>query len=69
MGIPDMLKPKRSLEELEQEDEAKQIELSIAEKKSLISQAEQRYGKGGWKLFSSNGFMSGIDWQAIKFRP
>ena len=68
MGVPDMLKPKKSIEELEQEDESTQLQLSIAEKKALMRKAEQRYGKGGWKLFSSDGFMSGIDWQAIKFK-
>lgn len=67
MGL-DALKPHKSLEELEQEEEQKNLELSIAQKKMLIRKAEQKYGKGGWKLFSSDGFMSGIDWQAIKFK-
>ena len=58
-----------TLAELEEENEKKTTEVSIAEKAALIKEAKRRYG-GDWKRFFSgvSGFKSGIDWQAVKFK-
>lgn len=56
----------KSLEYLEEEDERKQVELSIEEKKALIAQAKQKYGKD-WK-FHFPEIKTGLDWNALKFK-
>lgn len=58
----------KSLDEIEQETEEADAKLTLARKKALLKKAEGRYGKGGWKIFSRNGFMSGIDWEQMKFK-
>lgn len=55
-----------NLAELEEMNEKKATELSIAEKEALIKEAKKRYGSDWKKMFS--GMKSGIDWNAIKFR-
>lgn len=57
------------LSQLELEDEARRVELSVAEKRALIKEAKRRYGGDTMSFFkrlSSGG--SGMDWQALKFR-
>lgn len=52
------------LNELEETNEAKQLELSIEEKKALIAEAKKRHGKDYLNFFKGD---SGIDWQSLKF--
>lgn len=60
----------KTLEELQEEEEATSAKLSIAEKRALLREAEQRYGgkRNVLDKFSTNGFMSGINWNSLKFR-
>jgi len=57
------------LDRLEAENERREIELSVEEKKVLIAEAKRRYGRD-WTRFFSNfaGKGSGMDWNALKFR-
>ena len=55
-----------TLAELEEENERKRTEVSIAEKEALIREAKKRHGKD-WRRFFG-GFKSGIDWQAMRFK-
>jgi len=56
------------LNSLELEDEAKKRELSIEEKKALITEAKKKYGKDWSKMLNFGGKGSGMDWNALKFR-
>lgn len=56
-------KSKPTLSELQEEDEYKATELSIAQKKAMIEELNHR-GKS-WKTFSDNGQKSGINFQKI----
>ena len=53
------------LNELEERDEAKKLELSIQEKEALIAEAKKRHGKDYLKFFKGD---SGIDWPSLKFK-
>jgi hypothetical protein len=59
------LSEKKTIDELEEENDRKQLEMSIEEKQSLIAEARRRYGPD-WKKFLN--FHSGMDWNALKFR-
>ena len=54
------------IENLEEQNDIKQRELELAEKKALIAEAKKRYGNDWTKYFK--GAHSGIDWQALKFK-
>ena len=56
-----MFHQEKSLAELEEEDEALDTKLSLTRKKAMIKEAERQLGKGGWRMFSDNNKMSGID--------
>lgn len=60
----------KSLEEMEEESQALDTELEIAQKRALIKKAQKEYGKDWKRVFSGNGknFTSGIDWESLKFR-
>ena len=58
----------KSLEELEEEDGKLDVEISVARKRAMIKAIEQREGKGSWRLFSSNGRLSGLNWTRLKNR-
>jgi hypothetical protein len=51
---------------LEEQNELKQRELELEQKKALIAEAKKRYGRDWSKYFSN--VHSGIDWQALKFK-
>jgi hypothetical protein len=55
----------KTLTELEEDDDRLDTELSIAKKRAMIKQLEERGGEGSWRAFSSNGKKSGLDWKAI----
>ena len=57
------------LADLQAEDEQKQLELSIAEKRAMIAKAKQMYGND-WRrvLAKGGGVKSGMDWDAMKFK-
>jgi len=65
MGI---LSEDESLEELEEKNQKAGLKLSIQRKKALIAESKKKHGKEWWKMFSSDGTESGINWQALKFR-
>ena len=56
---------KKSLEELQEEDEGLTTDVSIAKKRALIRELEAREGTGSWKMFSENGKRSGVDFRKI----
>lgn len=56
-------KQKPTLEELQAQDEYTEIEYSIAKKKALMKELEQRNKR--WQDFSNNGKKSGISFQKI----
>ena len=56
----------RTLDELEEEDERLDTEVSVARKRAMIKQLNMQAGKGSWRMFSDNGKVSGIDWQRVK---
>jgi len=56
----------KTLEELEEENERLDSELSIKQKRALIYTIDREAGfKGAWKMFSDNGKASGINWTRI----
>ena len=55
-----LLKPAQSLDDLEEEKQLLQEKRSVLEEKVAIRGLEQKLGKGGWRLFSSNGKRSGF---------
>ena len=55
-----LFKKDASLEEMEEEHSLLKERRSMLEEKVAIKQLEERLGKGGWKLFSTNGKMSGF---------
>ena len=55
----------KTLTELEEDDDRLDSELSIAKKRSMIKQLEERGGQGSWKAFSSDGKKSGISWSSV----
>ena len=57
-----------TIDQLEEENERKSLQMGIEEKKALINEAKRRYGKSWREYIPLKGFKSGIDWQALKFR-
>lgn len=55
----------QTLNELEMRNEALDKEVSIEEKKALIREAKERYGKDWSKILNFN---SGMDWGSLKFK-
>ena len=55
-----------TIDELEEQEERVDHQLSIAEKQALLKEAKKRYGKD-WKLHLPK-VESGLDWDALKFR-
>ena len=53
--------------ELEEENERKSVEMSLAEKKAIIAEYKKRYGKD-WRKFIPMNWKTGLDWQALKFQ-
>ncbi len=60
------LRTPKTIEELEDEEERTDHQLSISEKRALIAEAKKRYGKD-WRLRLPK-IESGMDWSALKFR-
>lgn len=56
----------KTLDELEEEREATQLQVDIAERRALLAEAKRRYGSD-WKDKIPK-FQSGIDWGALKFQ-
>ena len=56
----------KTVEALEEENERTAQQLSIAEKRALITEAKKRYGRD-WKLHLPK-VESGMDWDALRFR-
>ncbi len=58
-----IFKSKPTLSELQEEDEYKSVQLSVARKNAMIAELE---GKGKhWQDFSDNKKKSGINWSRI----
>jgi len=56
-----MAKEPKTLEELEEENTQLDTEISVAKKRKVLMAIDRRMGqKGGWRLFSDNGRMSGF---------
>jgi len=52
----------KTLEELEEEEGHLDAEISVAKKRRILNAIDSRMGqKGGWRLFSDNGKMSGFN--------
>ena len=64
MNIKNLFKSEPSIEELQQREERKNLELSIQQKQTLINELEARGKK--WQEFSSTGTKVGINWDKIK---
>jgi len=56
---------RRSLEEMQEEDEQLTSEVSIAKKRALIRELKLKYGSGYAKAFSDNGKASGMNFGRI----
>lgn len=63
MSILDSFKTKKTLSELQEEDDRLTTELSVERKQSLIAELKRR-GKNP-NDFSNNGKKSGINWSAV----
>lgn len=51
----------KTLEELEEEGGRLDAEISVAKKRKILNAIDKRMGqKGGWRLFSDNGKLSGF---------
>jgi len=51
----------KTFEELEEEGGLLDAEISVARKRAVLAAIDKKTGqKGGWRLFSSNGKMSGF---------
>lgn len=51
----------KTLEELEEEEGQLDAEISVARKRAILAAVDRKMGqKGGWRLFSDNGKMSGF---------
>jgi hypothetical protein len=55
-----------TIDQLEEENERKSLEMSIEQKKALVAEARRRYGKD-WKKFIPLNWKTGIDWDALRF--
>lgn len=52
----------KTLEELEEEEGRLDTEISVARKRVILRAVDNKMGqKGGWRLFSDNGKMSGFN--------
>ncbi len=60
-----LLKPDKSLSEMEEEIEYTKTKRQLLEEQAAIKQLEEKMGKGSWKIFSSNGKKSGLDTSRI----
>jgi PAB1-binding protein PBP1 len=63
-GLKKAIEGEPSLEELQQREERKSLELSIQQKQTLIKELEARGRK--WEQFSVNGKKSGINFEKIR---
>jgi len=58
----------KTIDELEQEGEQLDRQLSVAQKRALLKEAKKRYGKD-WKLHLPNlNIKSGMDWNSLRFK-
>jgi len=60
------LRREKTIEELEEQEERTDHQLSLAEKRALLEEAKKRYGKD-WKLHLPK-IESGMDWNSLRFR-
>jgi hypothetical protein len=60
-----LLKKQKTLAELQEEDETLDTEISVSRKRLMLKRLDDKLGKGGWKMFSSNGKIAGIDWGKV----
>ena len=51
-----------TLADLQEEDERLETEISVARKRLIIKEIDNRGGKGFWRKFSNNNKKSGMDW-------
>jgi len=61
-----LLTPTKNLDELEEEGERVNSELSIEQKKALIREAKNKFGSD-WKLHLPKA-KSGFNWNALRFK-
>jgi hypothetical protein len=64
MKLKNPFKQQKSLAELQEEDEIKSTELSIARKEALIAELKARGNK--WQNFSEDGTRKKISWGRMK---
>jgi hypothetical protein len=64
MKIKNPFQRQKSLAELQEEDELKSAELSIARKEALIIELKARGNK--WQNFSADGTKKGVNFSKIK---
>lgn len=57
---------KKSLTQLQEDDDRLTTEVSIAKKRALIRRLEVVGGQGSWKMFSSDGTKKGISFDRVK---
>jgi len=57
------LQNKKSLDELQEEDEQLTTEVSISKKRAIIKRLKEEYGGNYITAFSDNGKKSGFSWQ------
>jgi hypothetical protein len=57
-----------TIDQLEEKNEMKKLELSIAEKQALIAEAKKRYGSDWRRFLPTTGGGSQMDWNALRFR-
>lgn len=57
---------KKSLTQLQEDDDRLTTELSIARKRALIRRLDEVGGQGAWKMFSSDGTKRGVNFDAVK---
>lgn len=57
---------KKSLSDLQEEDDRLTTELSVARKRALIRRLEEVGGQGSWRMFSGDGTKRGVDFSAVK---
>lgn len=57
----------KSLDELEEENEKRSVEVSLREKMAIIREYKKRYGRD-WRKFIPMNWKTGLDWQALKFQ-
>lgn len=58
----------KSLNDLEEENEKVGLQVSIAQKQAIIREAKHKYGKNWMSVLGEKKIVSGLDWNALKFK-